>query len=287
MVLESLANPWSAEHRPHMLLLWGIVYALTAGLLAMLLFPAGMQSIVMVALAAGAAIPLMYNTIKYEEEKDIELPTEQKILEHHAKAIMVFIMLFLGILAGMTILYLVLPAPTAVTLFADQIETYKQINPVREITGYATTGGDFQKVLFNNLRVLFFCIVFSFLYGAGAIFVLSWNASVIALAIGNVVRTEMALLASHTGAAKTAVYLKVLVIDGFSRYLLHGLLEITSYIIAALAGGIISVAIIKKHYKSEKIEHIILDVSDLLLASFAILILAAVVEVYITPEVFL
>ena len=42
-------------------------------------------------------------------------------------------------------------------------------------------------------------------------------------------------------------------------------------------------AIIKKHFQTDKAEHIILDTSDLLLASFVVLLFSAIIEVYITP----
>lgn len=286
MVLESLSNPWKAEHRPYMLFLWGIIYAIVAGLLADWLFPGSMASMVMVALTTIVCIPLIYNTMKYEEEKDMEIDAEQKLLKEHSKAIMVFLMLFLGITVGMTFLYLVLPVDQAMNLFSNQITTYKQINPAQTITGQVTSPGAFQRILINNIKVLFFCIVFSLLYGAGAMFVLSWNASVVALAAGNAIRTKLAILAANAGAVGIADYLHIVAIDGFSRYLLHGVFEIGSYIVAALAGGIISVAIIKKHFSGDRAEHIILDVTDLLLASFVILIFAAIIEVYITPFLF-
>jgi uncharacterized membrane protein SpoIIM required for sporulation len=284
MVLESLSNPWKAEHRPSMLLLWGVIYALVGGLLATWLFPGNISSMVMVALVSGAAVPLMYNTIKFEEQKDLQIDGEKKLLEEHAKAVMVFFMLFLGITIGMTLLYLALPSEQAVNLFSSQIDTYKQINPAAQVTGQATGSGSmFQRIFINNLKVLFFCIIFSFLYGAGAIFVLTWNASVIALAIGNVVRTKLAIAAGGAGVVSVSSYLKIVAIDGFTRFFIHGIFEIGAYIIAALAGGIISVAIIKKHFNSDKSEHIILDISDLLLASFVVLLIAAVIEVYVTP----
>jgi uncharacterized membrane protein SpoIIM required for sporulation len=286
VVLENLTNAWKAEHRPHMLILWGMVYAILGGLLAMLLFPKSLQSMVMVALSTIACIPLLYNTIKYEEEKDMHIIGEQKLLKEHSKAIMVFLMLFVGLTFGMTLLYTALPVNSAASLFSGQIDTYKAINPAQQVTGHVTQGGMFQRIFFNNLKVLFFCLIFSLLYGAGAMFVLSWNASVIALAMGNVIRTQIAAIAAQTGAATIVDYMRVIAIDSFSRYFIHGIFEIGSYIIAALAGGIISVAVIKKHFLTDKTDHIILDVSDLLLASFVILLFAAAIETYVTPAIF-
>jgi uncharacterized membrane protein SpoIIM required for sporulation len=291
VVLESLSNAFQAEQRPYMLFVWGAVYAIVGGLLADYLFPGSMASMVMVALTAIAAIPLMYNTIKFEEKKDLEIPAEKRLLKEHSKAITVFMMLFLGMTMGMTLLYVILPAPQAGALFSDQIETYKSINPHRTVTGqvtgfatgFASGSGMFERIFFNNLKVLAFCILFSLLYGAGAMFVLSWNASVIALAMGNVIRTNIAALA---GEGTIGQYLHIITIQGFSRYFIHGFLEIAAYIIAALAGGILSVAIIKKHFTKDKAEHILLDTTDLLLASIVVLVLAAVIEVYITPVLF-
>jgi len=270
-----------------MILLWGVVYGLLGGLLADWLFPGEMASMVMVAFAAIAAMPLLFNTIEYEEEKDLEIASEQLLLKQHGKAVLVLMMLFLGITIGLTLLYVVLPADQAGKLFADQIETYQSINPARQIatdlTGRVVGTSAFERIFFNNLKVLVFCVVFSLLYGAGAMFVLSWNASVIALAMGNVIRTNIATLA---GDGSIGQYLHIVAIQGFGRYFIHGFFEIAAYIIAALAGGIISVAIIKKHFERHKAEHIILDTSDLLLASFVVLLFAAIIEVWVTPVLF-
>ena len=44
-----------------------------------------------------------------------------------------------------------------------------------------------------------FCVFFSFFYGAGAIFILVWNASVISAAIGSFVRSNIEKLAAAEG----------------------------------------------------------------------------------------
>ena len=59
-----------------------------------------------------------------------------------------------------------------------------------------------------------------------------------------------------------------------------------AYFYGGLAGGIISVAVIKKHYKDEKFSHILFDVSELLIISLAFLLVAAFIEVYVTPLLF-
>ena len=55
---------------------------------------------------------------------------------------------------------------------------------------------------------------------------------------------------------------------------------------AGLAGGIISIAVIRHDYGTKEFERIVLDASDLILISLAVLAVAAVVEVYVTPLFF-
>ena len=73
---------------------------------------------------------------------------------------------------------------------------------------------------------------------------------------------------------------------GLLRYVLHGIPEIIAYFYGGLAGGLVSVAIIKKHYKNEKFSHIIVDVSELILIAIAFLVVAALIEVFISPLLF-
>jgi len=74
---------------------------------------------------------------------------------------------------------------------------------------------------------------------------------------------------------------------GFSilRYAIHGVPEILAYIIAGLAGGIISVAVIRHDFGTKNFERIILDASDLILIAVFVLFIAAGLEVYVTPMI--
>ena len=58
-----------------------------------------------------------------------------------------------------------------------------------------------------------------------------------------------------------------------------------AYFMAGLAGGIISVAVINHDIKSEKFKHILLDSVDLSAGAVVILVLAALLEVFVSPLV--
>ena len=283
MVLESLINPAKAEKLPHNLIFYGIIYTIAGILLALAVFKA-YATLIFVFLAAMAAIPLMYNTIKYEEEKDMTDLSEKLLLKEHSKALRVFMFLFLGMTLASVGAYTLLPADTVSTLFNSQTETITAIN------GHVTGGFSeevrvFNRIFLNNIGVMIYCAVFSLLYGAGAIFILSWNASVIGVAIGNFIRGNLASYAHLVGFDKAGQYFQIISI-GLLKYVIHGIPEILAYFTAGLAGGIISIAIIKHDFKTRKFEHILLDSADLLLVSVALLLVAGVLEVWVTPLIF-
>src|SRR5690606_23397421 len=121
----------------------------------------------------------------------------------------------------------------------------------------------------NNIYVLLFTIIFSLLFGAGAIFILVWNATVIAAAVGIFAKNSL-----------------ISIPYAISRYMLHGIPEILAYFVGALAGGIISVAIIRKDLEGERTWRIIQDALIMVIAAVIILVIAALMEVYITPRLF-
>ncbi len=283
MVLESLTNPAAAEKRPLQMLGLGALYASVGAWLALWVFKTE-SSLIMVFLAAMAAIPLMYNTVKMEEEKDLQGMEESWLLKEHAKALKAFIYLFIGMTVAFALWYTVLSPDTVTVLFKAQAATIKTINP--GATGFATGGfATFTRIFLNNVRVLIFCILFSFLYGSGAIFILAWNGSVIGTAIGNFIRNNLAEAATKVGVAKAGHYFHVISF-GLFKYAIHGIPEILAYFVAGLAGGIISIAAIRHDFGTQKFEHILLDSADLLLLSLIILFLAGLLEVWVTPLIF-
>ncbi|MBI4983377.1 stage II sporulation protein M [Candidatus Woesearchaeota archaeon] len=153
------------------------------------------------------------------------------------------------------------------------------INVNNNVQGKIAQFDLFTRIFANNTKVLFLCILFSFLYGTGAIFILVWNASVVATAMGNVFKTEVAKVASMVDLPGVAAYFSAASFS-FVRYMTHGLLEMAAYLVAGLAGGIISIALIKHNLKEDRV---LVDALDLILLSIGFLVVAALVEVYITP----
>ncbi len=275
-------TPPRAENHPFAVFLLGGAYGTLAIFLSMWIFEE-QSSMVMVFLSALAALPLMYHTLRFEEHKAIDVQEGQSLLRQHAPALLFYVMLFAGMAVAFSFWYLALPPDVASGLFRVQSQTISNLN--QHVTGKITQTALLSKIFLNNVKVMIFCILFSFLYGSGAIFILAWNASVIGAAVGNFVRTHMAKFANSAGLQKAGAYFYVGSLS-ILRYAIHGIPEIFSYIIAGLAGGILSVAIVKHDFGTGKFEKVLLDVSDLVLLAVLVLFVAAVVEVFVTPSLF-
>lgn len=304
MVFENLVGPISAKRHPFKIFLLGIFFSFAASAFSMWIFKQE-ASLVMVFLVVLMAMPLMYATFKLEEEEDWVIDTEAGILKEHSKAINFMFALFLGFVVGFAFIYVILPDSLVSTLFGVQLVTIDSINSnvVKSLAGGSTFLGSFggisgaaisgkltsteafSLILINNVKVMFFCLIFAFFFGAGAIFVLAWNASVISAAIGTYFRNSLANYAHIIGYERIAVHFQIFV-SGVFRYMTHGIFEILAYFLAALAGGIISMALINHGTNNKGFNKIAIDVALLILIGFIFLVVGSFVEVYITPVLF-
>lgn len=295
MVLENILGPERAEEKPVLMMILGFLYTTLAIFLSYYIFEA-YSSIFMIFLVTLAATPTIYKLIRMEEEKDLTDLEERVLLKEHSRALKSFMYLFIGATLCFAFWYVVLPADMVSTLFHSQTSTITSINSrtptgnvigavgaVGSISGNASSSASvFSRIFFNNVKVLLFCVLFSFLYGAGAIFILVWNSSIVGAAIGSFIRSSIDALVSTTCGPNVGTTFCA-VSSGIMRYAIHGIPEILAYFVAALAGGIISIAVINHEFTSRKFEHVLLDSADLLILAIGILFVAALLEVFLTP----
>ncbi len=267
-------NPIKAEKNPVSMIIYGFIFASISIILALLIFREE-ASMVSVFITVMIAIPLMYSMMKFEESKDLEIRDERSLLKQHSKALKAFMFLFLGFIIAYSLWFVILPTDTAHTLFNTQLNTINTINS--KISGnLLVNSGILAKIFTNNLKVMLFCLFFSLFFGAGAIFILTWNASVIGTAMGTFTKNGAAIFGSQVVAFPLSLL----------RYMTHGVFEILAYFIAGLAGGIISVAIVNNDLVGEHKKRILKDSLDLILLAIAFLIIGAIIEVFVTPLLF-
>jgi len=278
-----LMFPLKAEKKPWEMFFLGFLYTSIGIFLSLWIFRSE-ASLIMVFMITMAALPIFYNTMKLEESKDMIMDNETAILKEHNKAISFFMYMFVGITVACAVWYAFLPTTTLNNLFDKQVGTIQSIN--NQVSGNVIHNlNAFWKIFFNNFKVLAFSILFSFVYGAGAIFILAWNATVIGAAIGNFIRSNISSYTNSLGLFEIGNYFHVFSL-GLLKYSIHGIPEIVAYFYGGLAGGILSVALIRKHFQTEKFSMILVDFSELILIAVGFLVAAAFLEVYITPVLF-
>ncbi len=272
MVFESLFDAKEIRSRPWLMVPLGIIYSSIGILVSLLVFPSS-PSISAVFFSTIAAIPLLVRALKIEEEEDFS-KKEYPLIGNHMDVLGILFFLFLGLLLSYTAWGLMLPSSLNNKVFSSQVETIKSISSNVSIEGSFTRQEFVQIILLNNFKVLFLCLLFSLIYGSGAIFIITWNASVLATAISRTIQESL----------KSLSYLEAVPL-GFGQYLLHGIPEVTAYFIGGIAGGIISAAVIRHGFNSKKFREVLLDSIDLIILASVILIISAFIEAYISVGV--
>ena len=286
MVLEDLIHAKFAEQQPLLVLPLAFLYTSVALFVALWIFPSS-AAIVAVFLMTIAAMPLFLDIVVFEKQKEEGSRSYFRDILKFGKAnkeklLPFFIYLFLGMALAIATWFVVLPSNMLNDLFHVQLNTIKEIN-LSLSSGSAVFSSFFSAILANNLKVLAFSVLFSFIYGAGAMFILAWNASVIGVAIGDAIRSSLAAASKITGGAIGFVSYSSAVSVGLLRYLVHGIPEILAYFIGALAGGMLSIAIAHQEFSTDKFRKTSMDVACLVGLAALLLIISALIEVSISP----
>ncbi len=266
MVLESMLNPKNAEDKPWQVFIISIIYTFIAVFFASLLFPS-QASILSVALITIILVPFFQRMFILEEKKE-DLAARKlsrgNLFVRHAKTIYVFSAFFLGVIVAMSFIFIFFPNPS---LFSLQTETIRGFS-----TASAAQPGDFWRYFQNNTQVMVLVYALSILFGAGSVFVLGWNASVIAVYVGSVSRSFI-----EQGFAPGAAYIFGVPL-GLGSIFLHGVPEIIAYFIAGLGGGILSVGILREKWGGKNFHLILKDSLILLVAAECLIFVAAFIE---------
>ncbi len=263
MVLERLVSVRDAVLHPQWMFVIGGVVSVISFFISYLVFP---SSIGMFAtfLTTFAITPFMVNLITYEEVQEEEMikhNTGLNFLTRHKKILEIYAAFFAGMILFLAITFLLLPQQVVQQLFNDQI------TEIQLIRGDVVIADTFTRILVNNIGVLSLAFIFSLLFGAGAVFILSWNATVLSSAIGLAAQN---ISGAQGVATLTALPAAVLI------FLPHGSLEILAYFIGGIAGGILSTAISRR--QTIMFRSILIDSLSLLVVAALILVIAAVVE---------
>jgi uncharacterized membrane protein SpoIIM required for sporulation len=266
LVLECILSPKCARKQPHKLLGVSFIF-FSAGVLVYLAIP-GLNGTPLI-FALLPFLPLMFRMLIWEEkEEEAQVRRhESNFFDYHQILLQSYAYIFLGAIVASAFWYSILPADVAQRTFGSEINELSAISYTVNQTAAATANAirpDFFGLLLgHNMQVLALMLLFSLLYGVGSLYLLLWNASV----IGVFVAQRVAQQGMASG-----------LFGSFLGLLPHGIFELSSYFVASIAGGIFSVAIMRRHLERPELKIVLFDSFVLVLISIALLVIGALVE---------
>ena len=268
MVLEQIISTKWLRQRPLYAIALGLCYTFIAAVTGYLFFK-DRFSISLLFLVTLLLVPSLMNLLSFEEERE-RSDGIRRFFVNHQSVFEIYLFLSIGVFIGYLIVIWVLAAV--------QVDLSSTVGEQMKILGGGVTANEIQNfqvdqfthslnLFSNNLGVALIFFVLSFFYGAGAIFLMVWNASIFATFVSLTIENI------NKGVAHAFTLL-----GAFSIYILP---EIEGFLLAAIAGGVISKAVIVEEFMSESFKNVVKDAFILLLMSFAVLLLAAFLEGYV------
>ncbi len=271
MVLEHLFPHEWLESKAEMAFFLGWGYSIVAIFIASLIFPRD-PSLVAIGLTTIMLLPSMRKIItlkktSIEEERKFSL---KKLFTKNKDLMKIYIFMSLGIFLVYSTAAIILPAFQVNMLFETQLA-------VRGVSGGAYFPYQlFQFLLWNNWWVLVACSLMSLLTGDGGIFMITWNLSVWGTIFGVTARGAAVVAEANP----ILFFFIILLIVGP-----HGFLEIFSYILGSISGGMISRSFRLEGFKSRKFRTLLYYSLALFVIAVIFMFLGAFVEAWVLGNV--
>ena len=279
MVLEHIFPEDWLESKGRFAFILGVVYSIIGVLIAKILFP-GDPALVSIAFTSMLLLPELYKIFSIEERKESleQHVTFRGLWRDDIELVRIYIFLFLGILIVYSLGAMLMQGLDANTLFREQLE-------IRYGQGFAgqavNVGGLFTSDLFfellsNNFLVLMACFILALLSGDGAIYLITWNASVWGTIFGITAKTASAFSGQNPFYLFGLIMLIVFP---------HMMLEAISYFLAAISGSVISKDVLLEEFASDRFLEVFGFNLYLLLGGLIFLVLGAAVEAFVLENV--
>ncbi len=264
MVLESLFPARLVERRPEDMLILSLIISLVCIFVSNMVFPQ-YAGVILPLFITITMTPLIYNIFSIEEgleRKKAAKKIRLNFIQRHGEVVLLFTLFFIGNFLAIFFVSIISPESFVASTFSPQISAIETIAPSSNIV---LVPPNLEIIMWNNLRVMLFSFLLSFLIGTGAIFILSWNASILAIYLGSLVRRGL-----------------------YDQFLLrtvgiipHAPIEIAAYFLAGIAGGVLSVGVIRERLKSKAFLLVLKDSLIMLALAVLAVVMGAFIEVYL------
>ncbi len=295
MVIERIFKEQLIKQKPAFALAAGVFFTLTGFITSYLLFKpfVGLASILFTVILA---LPCLMRLFELEEAEQRE---ETSFLTRNEALIDFYLYFFIG---SFMVFFLIALVNSSLVF---SIEDMQRGSAPR---GYATEfappppafqqHGEIYSIFQNNFYVMIISFVLSLFYGAGSLFLITFNGSVFAATLAKVIKIKLprdpswytytfSLLGQSivfSPAAFWSTYTFMACNLGIMFF--HGIPEVLAYFFAAIAGGVLSEAFLREKFLSKGFFKISNNAFMLLSLSVIVLYIAAIIEISVSKYLF-
>ncbi len=260
------------EKRPYFAFFIGIIYVLIAFFTSQIFFPR-IVSIATLFLVTLLLVPTVIKLLDIEEKREGK-DGIRNFFKDHRDIFEIYVFLFIGIFIGVLLLAMF----TSMSNFDYQLDFLEnqeglssELVKTKTETGVQPSLNAFFGLVENNLLVILIAFGLSLFYGAGAMFLIVLNASIFATFAAFVMR-ELPLITN-----------KVTLLAIFS---IHMVPELIGFLLAAIAGGVISKAVMQEKIFSEPFRNVMKDAFMIFVIAAIMIVAAAFLETFATTWLF-
>lgn len=260
------------EKRPYFAFAIGFFYVLL-GYATALIFFSSIISVAMMFLITLLLVPTVIKLFNVEEKRESR-DALRHFMSDHRDIFEIYVFLFLGVFVGFFLVGLF----SSVNVFDYQLNFLRsqqglssELVKNKLSTGIQPTFDGFLSIVENNLIVVLISFVLSFFYGAGSMFLIVLNASIFS--------TFILFVINNLGSATNKAAM-------FGIFLIHLIPELSGFLLAAVAGGILSKALVREKLGSDGFSNVMKDAMTIFLISVALIVIGALLETYVTTSLF-
>ncbi|MEM4263288.1 MAG: stage II sporulation protein M [Candidatus Woesearchaeota archaeon] len=264
MVLEQFLENVHVKRHAYFVIFLSMIYVFIAYGVAYLFFKESM-SLVAVFTLTIILIPSLHHIISLEEQIERKNGLRH-FFRNHATIFKVYSSAFLGILIGFGVIGAVFDSAD---IYAYQIDFLTRQSSIGASAiskfasnSYVPSFTDVLGLFSQNISVMLIAFVLSVFYGAGAVFLIVFNASMF----------SAFLFSFMTATSKTIA----------SVSFIHFIPEISGFLLAAISGAILSAAILNESFSSPYFRNVMKNISIMLAVSIFLIFIGAFLEIYLS-----
>jgi hypothetical protein len=281
MMKKDFRDKWM-ENKVGYSLYSGVAFTLIGFVTSWLLFKDAPNLIGISTILFTVIISMPFINKLLETEEEIESKEKKSFFKEHEAIIDFFIYFFIGVFL---VLFVISSISSSVVFGLNDLYGTKnapiQEEPDNNLPNLpplpTNENAEITRIFQNNFYVMLIAFILSIIYGSGALFLIVFNASIFASALTDAIKLK---LPAGFGFMQAFPFVSC----NFGIMFFHALPEVGAYLLAAISGGVLSKAIFREKLFSKRFYKVIKDCIILVLLSFILIIIAAIIEVKISKK---